>query len=524
MSNLNSMGKKKLGAIVGGAIAVVLLVLMVVLLLLPQDTGEGDTSSAGTTSTAVQLIAEDVSTLQSLHIKNDVDEYTIELVGESLWRIKDNQDFSPNPTQYEYTLSCVTAVTASQVVLENCEDLSEFGFDDPIASMEVTFSNGNTYALTLGALTPNGSYRYAVETGKNTVYAISPSALTVLELDRYDYIDHSIVPSYTDEEGNVVDPTVNSFRVERPDLARPILLEEMDKAEVIDLGLATQSSITTALIMTSPVAALTQTTVYLDSSAGEQYNPVYDNFGMGADDVVLAAPTAAQLTEMGFDEPTAVMEMRYNVTSNLKLTVGAALDANRNITTTPQNIKYYYVMKDGLDVVFLVAKDKITWVDLEPKRLLNPLLTLPMVNDIDRVEISIAGNDEPHVLDVTTTWADGATSGTASEAEHSYSFNGAGVLESNAVQLYQLLLNPSVQDVNWDREPEGDPQTTIRFLLLDGSEVRVDVYVEDDLTTILALNGQPDYIGRSGFVDKLKREIQNIIDYGTKEDAVKADW
>lgn len=524
MSNRTSLNRKKLGLIIGAAIVIVLAGLVALLLLLPEDTG--DTTSSGTSSSeVVTLIEEDVENLESVVIRNTEDEYTIESVGESIWRIKAIQDFTPVASKYDSTLEDVCSLRANKMVVENCEDLSQFGFDEPTASMELTFTNGNTYALTVGDLSPDGTYRYVIWTGESTVYAVSKSNISCLELTRYDYLDTSIIPTYTDEEGNEVTPTVNSVTLTRPDLNEPVILKQVDNAELQEMGFASENSVATqSLVMTSPVNALISTTIYPNNDQNSAYDPIYDTFGLSGDAVVRANPSEEELAELGFDSPSATLEVHYNDSFSWTLIAGAGLDADGNPTDVAESIVSYYLMKEGLAEVFLVDAADIPWVTLNPKLLLSSVVTLPMINDVVKLEFAFDGGEVSDVLDITTIWTESDTSGGEPSSENTFTFNGEPVEDGNARQLYQLVLNPSIQDINWDREPTGAPKLTVQFTLVDDTVIRFDVYIEDDLTTIVSLNGNNAYIGRSGYVDKVKREVQNMRDNGAVEDSVSADW
>ena len=398
--------------------------------------------------------------------------------------------------------AAVSSLTASKLVLENAENLSEYGFDEPYLSFEAEFSNGNRYAYTLGALSPDGSYRYLIETGKNTVYAISQSTLSALDVSRYDFLEKTIIASYTDEEGNQATPTVELYQVTRPDMEAPLTLKAANNGALGTAG----TTKTGSLEMTSPGNAMV--------GDDKLETPVYSLFGLPADSIVQSAPTEADLTKYGFDEPTSVLELQYNETFRATLRTGYGLDADGNVTDNASSIVSYYLMRDGVDMVFTVSKSAAPWMTVQTKDVISKLITLPYIGTVDKVEVEADG--QVTVLDITNTVTG---EGDTKTDNISFTLGGKEVAEENGKSFYTLLLATEAQDV-YTGELPGKPVLRYTYDLIDGEDLTIEIYRDADLTTYLVLNGEDKFVGRSGSVEKIKKELENL----KNGNSVNDDW
>ena len=114
---------KKIKTIIWSGVALALLLIAVTIALVltaPSQSGEG---SSNVSVDAIALIRETYSDVESMHIKNQNDDYTIELVGEELWRIRDTMDLKQITYMYEQTLTYMSTFSAVEVIEEDCADL-----------------------------------------------------------------------------------------------------------------------------------------------------------------------------------------------------------------------------------------------------------------------------------------------------------------------------------------------------------------------------------------------------------------
>lgn len=488
------MSKRIRTLVIGGAVLVVLAGLTVALLLWPAK--EEEVLVESSSSTAITIASIESDQLQSAVIRNEEDEYTIELVGEKLWRIKDIQDFTANEGRYASTRNDLTTVTAMEIIEESCTDLSKYGLDSPAQEVNASFKDGTSYHIALGDVSPDGSRRYALRLDEtnNTVYGLSSTALGSASLTRYDYLDTTIVRGITAEDGSAVQPVLNGVTITGNYLDTPIVIEEMTAN---DTDLVSNMD---ALKMTSPVKSL------LDMDwITKSISPLV---GLTASAVVKANPTAEDLTAYGLAQPYMTIDLKYEKTSSCKLLIGAGTDAEGNPAKFAKDIVSYYVMKDGTDLVYAVAKESLPCAGAQPKDVLSTLITLPNIAIVDKVEVLLDGTN--HVLEIIQTPnEDPEKADDPNQNKYTFRLDGKEVKDDISRKFYQVLLGTSIQDVN-TAKPTGSPTLTISYYQNTGRVDKVEFYVESDLTTIVALNGDASYIGRSGMVEKVRKELVNL--------------
>ncbi|MCI8405705.1 MAG: DUF4340 domain-containing protein [Oscillospiraceae bacterium] len=494
------MSKKIRTIVIGAVVLLVLAAAVAVLMLLPEK--EEDSSSILTPTTSSVSIADQSSEqVRSISVKNREDAYTIELAGENLWRIQELGDFPANQSQYNTTRIQVSTLTAIQVVEEHSTRLGDYGLQPAEAEIRVEFQDGTSYEVALGNISPDGLRRYArrLDTETDTVYGLSTTALSAAYLPRTAYLDTQVTPAFASETGAGIE--LNLLSITGNYMESPIVIQEIedddpDKERAMD-----------SVKMTSPVRSL------VDSMWMQ--NNVYSFFSLTADEVVAVSPT--DLSVYGLDPAYMTAEMRYEETSSFRLLVGSGIDSEGNPAANPKDIASYYVMREGVDLVYAVPKENLPWVGVKPSQVITSLVILPNIASVDRVELELEG--KKHTLQITQT-PNPEEPDDPQKNDFTFTMDGAATDEDMSRKFYQLLLSTGIQDVNLTERELSSPSMSITYHMLDGTSDRIDFYVLEDLTTIVSLNGNNAYIGRSGLVDKVGKELSNLL----SGEAVETDW
>ena len=481
---------KKIKTIIWSSAALVVLIAVTVTLVLTAPSSTDDTSAPSVESIA--LIRETYSDVESLHIKNQDDDYTIELVGEELWRIRDTMDLKQITYMYDQTLTNLSTFSAIETIEEDCADLSRYGLDDPQISFEIKYNNGNSYAFDIGLQTADGTYYYLVKDGDNTVYTVTATSVSSLLYTRYSYLDTEILESFDSEDASAV-PVINRVEITRPDLAAPIVLDEAQDGELGET--AVQQSY---LVMREPQFSL------LAETATESV--IYDNFGLTANGIVKANITEEDLATYGFNNPTARYEMTYDDNTTVVLTLGSGFNASAGFTegetVAESDIDTYFLIREDVDQIYTVAASDIGWLTVQTSDLISSSVVFPNIVDLEGFDVQVSGDSYQVVFDPGDDVSD--------SSGYTATVNGQNADMDNVRTYMQLVMLPSVQDIS-TQMPTGTPTMTITYRYRSGQDVVVKVYVAEDTTTIVTLNDQTAFVGRSGFVSKVARESQKLI-------------
>lgn len=496
------MSKKVRSIVIGLIVVVALVAVLVVLKLNPPKPEETAQSSSATESTAVKLIDEEPANFVSLKVKNEKDEYTISSQGENLWGIKEIMDFPQETAMYSTAIAAVYSVTANDTVEANCADLDKFGLKTPQLTFEATFTGDKKYNIDVGNLSSDGSTRYACISGKNDVYGLSSSAFSGLFISRYDYILKEVIPAFDQQNPDSI-PQMEYYSVINPNLKEPIVLEKENTEGLSENAIAPYS-----MTMTKPVKSL------INETQAQKF--ILGNFGLTAREIVKVNPTAAELTEYGFDKPTSELSMKYNATSSVKITTGKGIECTHapeeDLEGHIHKIVSYYAMKDGVDLVYVLDVEKMPWFALENKSLISTIAVLPHVLDIDTIDVTVEG--KKHTLD----FIDGSDP-TDSDLLTT-KFDGKLVSAEYSKQYLQLLYMTVIQDINFDKSTTKTADATIEYKYKNGKGDKIEFFVLDDLSCILSVNGNMAFTARAAMVDKLAKETQNLLQ--NKE--VDMDW
>lgn len=488
------MSKKKKAIIIGAVVVLLLVGAMLLLLLLPESGGTGDTESLAS-SEEVKLVSATASELVEMTVTNPSGGYTIEKKADGTWGVPEFEGLPETVAAFTDVRSVAATVAALKVVAEDPDNLAQYGLISPEVTVETDFGEGRGYKLLLGGSDPDGNYCYGKLEGENTVYAFSQTVKRYFTLSKYEFLESMVIAQYFNQSEST-SPDLSYVKIERPDLNKPIILEPPTEASSLNSS--------DPIVMTSPVEGILNLDTYQDE--------FYTLFGLAADKIVSVRPTADELAEYGFDAPSSTLTMIYGadgVDKTVKVMTGKGLDADGKVIEDGKTPASYYVMAEGSELVYVVSASSLNWVDIQPKNLMSTLLLLPYIADVDAADITIDG--KMHVLDISA-WDVPVEDGSENMMkEYAFTLDDEAVDSTQAKRLYQLLLTSYIQDIN-ETEVTKEPDLTITFRMLDGVQNTLDFYILEDMTTIIGLNGNQAYVGRAGYVEKLRKELNNLME------------
>ena len=269
---------------------------------------------------------------------------------EDAWQYDGDASFPADQEAVEDLAEQVGSLAAIRVI-DDPEDLSAYGLDEPTLQASVTAGDGTAVTLLLGDV--SDSYCYAKRTDSDTVYTVStdlPENLESLEL-----LDLAAIPGFPD----LGTDTISSLTWESGGTTLTLTKTETETAgaESGDSS-ADASSSSESVEETEPAWDVNGTAIPSDNStftslmaqiSSLAFDACYDYKG-----------EADTLAECGLDTPVGVLTVTYGEGETLTLTIGA-LDGTGD--------SYYAQLSDDQAVYLLSADSVGTLVSLSAQEL-----------------------------------------------------------------------------------------------------------------------------------------------------------
>ena len=246
------------------------------------------------------LYDESSQGVKSIKITNERDSFEVIRTAqatddtEARYAVKGYEDFEMNDNIIATLANNISAVTATQTIEENPEDLEQYGLAKPVIDIVVTFDDGTEKHLMVGNDTPSGDNTYFMIDGVDTVYTVSDTSVANFLKNRKYFFSRICLPAPEDQNNY---PVVKSLLVERKDLDYNIKVEYDENSENEESVNGTMSTHK----LTEPVEA------YLDVSKSTTYT--HGLFGLTADSIHTVKPTEADLKATGLDNPQCTVTM-----------------------------------------------------------------------------------------------------------------------------------------------------------------------------------------------------------------------
>lgn len=473
--------KKKTKGIIALSSAVVVLGAVVTVLLVtsPEEESEEDlyaNTSDSSAKTTKLLYDKDPNKITTLTVTNENGGYTVEKYADDFWTIPDISGF---PLDYDTVNSSVDAIATvtAQTVIEGKDDLEAYGLDNPAVTVSAK-SDDNSFEKTMyiGSVTPKGDCYYVKFEGESDIYTIKTSDISIFENKEYDFINHVIYDDVTDDDTeDDYDPKkINSMTIKRADL--PYDIEVIyDVRKDSDETLTGNSS---SHVMVSPVS--------LDLSPDKSDTTLNMIFGLTATDVAAVDPDENTLEEYGLKSPACTVIYDINA-SAATLYIG-------NKTSDG----YYYVMRDGLDVVYTLPAESVPWITTEPLDLTMTMITSTYIYTIDTIDIEHDGTTEHFELSGSADTDDFAVKWNDEDFEDTESFK----------TFYQYILRAPAEELYLEENTE-DPTLTVTITSETGTD-KLEFIPSDNRMTIIRRNGQTSFKCRTAYVDRFLENIEKL--------------
>lgn len=452
-----------------------------------QKESEEDSEESTTVFTA------STDNIKSLDFMVDDTETTFEKDDDS-WVKKDETDFPVNQTTLDSAASAIASVDSDRV-LEDVDDLSEYGLDSPSNTIKIVTKSdkedGDDITTTLYVGDENSStsqYYVRKDDDEKTVYLIDSSCVEPFTKSLNDYAQMEDFPaiSSTDTITKISVHGDNSYELSKDKDTSTWSVKGSEDEEKADS--ATVSSLVSSF----------GSMAY--SSLADYKCDDKSKYGL---DKPYATITVDYQEEVADEDASSSEEETKMADKQLTIFVGNETDDSGR-----------YVMVNDSNEVYTMSTDTLSALtDKSEEDFWDMTVSYVSLNSLGSLKVNYQGSDyKVNVSRETSTDDDGNDTETVT-----YKLNGSDLDETTFTTFYNKLINMTAQKRLTDKyEPDGDAELTAAFTEEDGNTLEV-AYYSYDTNYYAAVVDNKVYLVNKMNVKELFTAFESVV--GTEEDS-----
>lgn len=483
-----------------------------------QKESEEDSEESTTVFTA------STDNIKSLDFMVDDTETTFEKDDDS-WVKKDETDFPVNQTTLDSAASAIASVDSDRV-LEDVDDLSEYGLDSPSNTIKIVTKSdeedGDDITTTLYVGDENSStsqYYVRKDDDEKTVYLIDSSCVEPFTKSLNDYAQMEDFPaiSNTDTITKISVNGDNSYELSKDEDTSTWSVkgsedeEKADSATVSSLVSSFGSMAYSSLAdykcddkskygLDKPYATITVD--YQEEVADDDTQDDTTASGEAADEDASSVEENSDDAEQDTESDESVSETKM-ADKQLTILVGNETDDSSR-----------YVMVNDSNEVYTMSTDTLSALtDKSEEDFWDMTVSYVSLNSLGSLKVNYQGSDyKVNVSRETSTDDDGNDTETVT-----YKLNGSDLDETTFTTFYNKLINMTAQKRLTDKyEPDGDAELTAIFTEEDGDTQEV-AYYSYDTNYYAAVVDNKVYLVNKMNVKELFTAFESVV--GTEEDS-----
>ncbi len=445
-------------------------------------TKEEATESSSEEESKTEVFSVDTDNITSLEFIIDKKDTTFEKDDDS-WVKKDETAFPVNQTTLDSAASALEKVEADRV-LEDVDDLTEYGLDSPANSVTVTTDDGTTKFNIGDENTSTNQYYISKDDEDSTVYVVAASTVTPFMNSLYDYAEGEDFPT-------VDSSTVKKVQVSQ-DEDSYILEENADGAtwDVSTDGSDKETADTTAAgNVTSGLGSMAYDQ-FVDYNAED-----LSKYGLDKPYATITVDYQEEVENDSSDESESDSEASESVTEDdvdsTEATSGDSNDSTEDedsteTTTVDKQLVIYvgdnaddgdrYVTVDNKQVYTMSTDTLSAVIDKKASDLWSLIVNYQSVKTLDQLQVTYAGETNTvNVSRETSTDDDGNESETTT-----YKIDGNEIDSTTFTTFYNKLVNMAGQKrLTESYTPATDAEMTVTFTDTDNNQTTVTFYTYD---------------------------------------------
>ena len=473
-----------------------------------QKESEEDSEESTTVFTA------STDNIKSLDFMVDDTETTFEKDDDS-WVKKDETDFPVNQTTLDSAASAIASVDSDRV-LEDVDDLSEYGLDSPSNTIKIVTKSdeedGDDITTTLYVGDENSStsqYYVRKDDDEKTVYLIDFSCVEPFAKSLNDYAQMEDFPaiSNTDTITKISVDGDNSYELSKDEDTSTWSVkgsEDEEKADSATVSSLVSSFGSMAYSSLADYKCDDKSKYGLDTESDESVNETTDETSEAEDtDGEEAEDETSENSDSASDDEDSSEEETKMADKQLTILVGNETDDSSR-----------YVMVNDSNEVYTMSTDTLSALtDKSEEDFWDMTVSYVSLNSLGSLKVNYQGSDyKVNVSRETSTDDDGNDTETVT-----YKLNGSDLDETTFTTFYNKLINMTAQKRLTDKyEPDGDAELTAIFTEEDGDTQEV-AYYSYDTNYYAAVVDNKVYLVNKMNVKELFTAFESVV--GTEEDS-----
>lgn len=454
--------KKQIGlVIVAGVVLTVLISALIFLLALPDNEDESETSS--TAATLIDYASTDIEKIEvensggtyTLMTYSVTTESTVESSGETstvtttdvFYTMQEHSSYTVDSDKADSLAYDCANLTASKTVNTGNNPDSDYGLDEPRATVTVGFSDGVEKTVMVGDEAPGGESAYVKMGGSDKIYVVALDSVSSMLVEKLQMLDKTLINSLGDDE------TLDSLSVTG---------EGRETAFTLNRN---SFSNTSEYYLSSPVAAVCdgdETESFLETSV----------FPFEANSVAAIDVEENDLSKYGLDNPYYTIEAATSEKS-YKLLV-----------SKPDDDKNSYIMLEGDKIVYQVESSTIDFIDSDGSDILSDTVINPNMSKLNTAVISYGDSKDEYTLSHTESENNKGSTVTSTTVALGETSIQASLFSTFMMNL--SILSRSEKTPEYDSE--ADPLLSVAVTYTDDSTDTLLIY-KGEKKAVVVLNG-----------------------------------
>ncbi len=393
------------------------------------------------------------------------------------WILQGEEDYPLSQSKLTSMAAGIAKLSATRMVVENPEDLSEYGLNQPSILIKAVTTEGKEYSLQIGDKLPTDT-DYFGTTSDDTVYVIPMATRTKYAVTKEELFDVESSPSITADnirEVKVTSQSYGDFHME---------YDENNPTDYSGMGTypwfmkdGYVNPINMDNTMTSEI--LSNYTVF--------------SFSKGID------YKAENQKKYGLTNPRAKVFVRYLSTEGEEKTYTLLIgdtDSDGN----------YYVSPEGSNRTYLMPKDAVEKkIIIEDKdSLLSKFTHMINISNVEKVLLSASGENKVYEIKRTdNTDSDGKTTTT-----ETFFVDGEEADETEFRSIYQQMIGLKMAEPLKEAVTvAGDSVVTLTLVKTDGKELIVEYHPYNAERYTVTVDGKTSVLADKAEIDDFVKTI-----------------